>query len=66
MLASCPRCDSEAHLSVSAGEAAIGTLSPAPPVFRPERRAQIAGLAVDSRFDHLAVALAARSWLFER
>ncbi|HEY8121742.1 MAG TPA: hypothetical protein VII78_10520 [Myxococcota bacterium] len=64
--AHCPRCDGEAHLALRSGEAAIGTLSPAPALFRPERRAQIAELVVSARFDHVAVALAARSWRFER
>ncbi len=64
--ATCPRCDAEAHLALQAGEAAIGSLSPAPKVFRPERRASIAGLAVTARFDHVAVALAARHWRFTR
>jgi len=63
--AECPRCDAEAYLALRAGEAAIGSLSPAPALFRPERRAQIAGLDVRERFDHVAVALEARSWRFE-
>lgn len=66
MRATCPRCDAESYLALRAGEAAIGTLSPAPSLFRPERRAAIAGLAVNARFDHVSVALAARSWRFER
>ncbi len=33
--ARCPRCEAEAHLVVRPGEAAIGTLSPAPALFRP-------------------------------
>jgi hypothetical protein len=64
--AACPRCDGELHLAVRSGEAAIGSLSPAPAVFRPERRAQIAGLDVRARFDHVAVALGARRWRFTR
>jgi hypothetical protein len=64
--AACPRCDAEAHLVLRTGEAAIGTLSPAPAMFRPERRAAIAGLSVSARFDHVAAALAARRWRFER
>jgi hypothetical protein len=64
--ASCPRCDAEAHLSLRTGEAAIGTLSPAPAMFRPTRRTQIPGLQVRPRFDHVACALEARSWRFTR
>ena len=64
--AACPRCDAEAHLALRACEAAIGTLSPTPAIFRPERRAQIGALAVSARFDHIAVALGARRWRFER
>jgi ribosomal protein S27AE len=63
--AQCPRCDAEAHLALRSGEAAIGSLSPAPAMFRPERRAHIAGLEVRERFDHLAVALETRRWRFE-
>ena len=64
--AKCPRCDAEAHLALRAGEAAIGTLSPAPAIFRPERRTQVAELVVSARFDCVSIALAARSWRFER
>lgn len=61
----CPRCDGEAHLALSAGNAAIGTLSPAPALFRPERRLALPGLEVAAGFDHTRVALGARRWLFE-
>jgi hypothetical protein len=64
--ATCPRCEGEAHLALRGGEAAIGSLSPAPSLFRPDRRAQITGLAVTARFDHVEVALAARRWRFAR
>jgi hypothetical protein len=64
--AACPRCDAALHLALRSGEAALGSLSPAPAVFRPERRAQVAGLEVRARFDHVAVALGARSWRFTR
>ena len=33
--ARCPRCDAEAHLALEPGASAIGTLSPAPAMFRP-------------------------------
>jgi len=64
--AACPRCDAESHLSLCSGEAAIGSLSPAPAMFRPLRRIQIARLEVRARFDHVACALGARSWRFVR
>jgi hypothetical protein len=64
--ATCPRCDAESHLSLRSGEAAIGSLSPAPAMFRPDRRAPIARLEVRARFDHIACALGARSWRFVR
>jgi hypothetical protein len=64
--AACPRCEAELVLSLRSGEAAVGSLSPAPAIFRPDRRAQIPGLEVRARFDHVAVALGARSWLFRR
>lgn len=64
--ARCPRCDAEAHLALRSGEAAIGSLSPAPALFRPERRAPIAGLEVRPRFEDVSVALGARRWRFER
>ena len=64
--AACPRCDREAQLWLRSGEAAIGTLSPAPAVFRPERRIQLSELAVRARFDHVAVTLGARVWRFTR
>jgi hypothetical protein len=63
--ASCPRCGGEAHLSLEAGAAAIGTLSPAPALFRPERRAAVPALRVLARFDHTRVELGPRSWAFE-
>ena len=63
--ASCPRCEAESHLSVRSGEAAIGTLSPAPVMFRPERRARVEGLAAKAGFDHTTIALGKRSWRFE-
>ena len=63
--ASCPRCDAEAHLALRTGEAAVGSLSPAPAIFRPERRVNVAGLVVSARFDHSAVSLAQRRWSFE-
>jgi hypothetical protein len=34
-------------------------------VFRPERRVDVEGLDVESRFDSTAVTLANRSWRFE-
>jgi hypothetical protein len=61
----CPRCETDAYLALRAGEAAIGTLSPAPALFRPERRVRIDALAVRARFDHTAVELGKRSWRFE-
>jgi hypothetical protein len=61
----CPRCEAEAHLRLRPGEAAVGTLSPAPVLFRPERRLSTPALEVRARFDQLAVALGARRWLFE-
>ena len=64
--AQCPRCDAEAHLALRSGEAAIGSLSPAPAMFRPERRAQIAGLDARERFDHVEISLDTRRWRFER
>ncbi len=64
--ATCPRCEGEAHLVLRSGEAAIGTLSPAPSMFRPDRRAQVPGLAVAARFEQIEVALAARRWRFAR
>ena len=64
--AQCPRCEAEAHLALRSGEAAIGSLSPAPALFRPERRAQIAGLEVHARFEEVAVGLGARRWRFAR
>ena len=63
--AACPRCEAEAHLALRSGEAAIGSLSPAPALFRPERRVNVAGLAVNARFDLTAVSLAERRWSFE-
>lgn len=63
--AACPRCDAESHVCLRRGEAAIGTLSPAPALFRPERRVDVEGLDVESRFDSTAVTLANRSWRFE-
>jgi ribosomal protein S27AE len=64
--AACPRCDAEQHLALRSGDAAIGSLSPAPALFRPERRLPVAGLEVRARFDHVEVILAARSWRFRR
>jgi hypothetical protein len=64
--ARCPRCDAEAHLALRSGEAAIGSLSPAPALFRPERRARVAGLEVRARFEDVSVALGARRWRFAR
>jgi ribosomal protein S27AE len=61
----CPRCEAESFLALRNAEAAIGTLSPAPAMFRPERRVRIEGLAVDARFDHTRVTLGKRSWRFE-
>ncbi len=63
--ARCPRCEGEAHLALRSGEAAIGTLSSSPAMFRPERRANVAGLDVITRFDGLRVALERRGWVFE-
>ena len=63
--AACPRCDAEALLGLRTGEAAIGTLSPAPALFRPERRVGIEALEVRARFDCTDVALEARRWRFE-
>lgn len=63
--ASCPRCDAEAHLALGTGSASIGSLSPAPALFRPERRVALPALQVASRFDATRVALGARSWSFE-
>ena len=63
--AACPRCQAEAHLSLRSGEAAIGSLSPAPAQFRPERRTPNPELEVNRRFDYTAVALGARRWRFE-
>ena len=62
----CPRCEAELYLALRSGEASVGTLSPSPAMFRPDGRAQIAGLEVRARFDHVAVSLGARSWLFTR
>jgi len=61
----CPRCEAESYLALRAGEAAIGTLSPAPAMFRPERRVRVEGLDVSARFDHTTIALAQRSWRFD-
>jgi hypothetical protein len=62
----CPRCEAELYLSLRSGEAAIGSLSPAPALFRPERRARVASLEVRARFDHVMVAWGSRSWRFLR
>jgi len=63
--ATCPRCETEAHLALRSGEAAIGSLSPAPTIFRPERRTRIEGLTVRTHFDHITIERAARRWRFE-
>jgi hypothetical protein len=64
--AACPRCEAEAHLALRPGEAAIGTLSPAPAMFRPERRIAVGELGVTTSFAWVVVTLAARRWRFER
>ncbi len=63
--AHCPRCDAEAHLELTPGGSAIGTLSPAPAMFRPERRVAQPALAVQRTLDGLLVTLGQRRWLFE-
>jgi hypothetical protein len=63
--ARCPRCDGDAHLALEAGGSAIGTLSPAPAMFRPERRVAQPELAVRRSLDGLLVSLGPRRWLFE-
>ena len=62
--ASCPRCEQESHLALRSGEAAIGSLSPAPVMFRPERKVRIEALDVKTQFDHIAITLGKRSWRF--